>query len=92
MKLEYQENPTEEDFPLIDRCVECGEICDWQPRYEIFARLDIHNTILTEQRPLNYTPEYRVVKICAGCIPNDNQELRRLIRQHYPVYAQEKGI
>lgn len=90
--IEYKENPTEADFPLIDRCVECEETCEWQPRYEIAARPAEHKALLASKRPLGYTPEHRVVKICATCIPDDNEELRRMIRKHYPVYAKERGI
>lgn len=92
MKLEYTENPTEADFPLIDKCVICDGYCDWQPRYEIAARPVEHKALLAGKRPLEYQPEHRVVKICAGCIPNDNDELRRMIRRLYPVYAEKKGI
>ncbi len=90
--IEYKENPTEVDFPLIDRCVVCEGICDWQPRYEIAARPAEHKALLAAKRPLGYTPEHRVVKICAACNPADNEALRALIRKHYPVYAKEQGI
>jgi len=90
--LERVENPTEADFPLIDRCIECDEVCDWQPRYEIACRPAEHKALLAARRPLDYVPEHRVVKICSGCAPDDNEALRRMIRRHYPVYAKEKGI
>lgn len=86
------ENPTEADFPLIDRCVVCNEICEWQPRYEEATRSQEHLAVLSEGRPLDYTRSTRTIKICAGCIPDDNDELRRLIRREYPVYALRKGI
>jgi len=90
--LEYKENPTEADFPLIDRCVVCEAVCDWQPRYEIAARTPEHKALLAGKRPLGYTPQHRTIKICAACTPDDNQDLRTLIRKHYPAYALEKGI
>jgi len=92
--LEHKDNPTEADFPLIDRCVICEEICDWQPRYEIATRTAEHKALLASKRPLGYTPEHRVVKFCAGCLKNfeTNEQLRVAIRQNYPVYAREKGI
>jgi len=90
--IKWLENPTEVDFPLIDRCIVCDEICTWQPRYEIFARSMEHKALLAAKRPLNYRPEYRVVCICAGCIPPDNDKLRRMIRKNYPVYAKEREI
>ncbi len=90
--IEYKENPTEADFPLIDHCVECDCICDWQPRYEIAARPAEHKALLAARRPLEYVPEHRVVKICSTCAPEDNDALRRLIRKHYPVFAKERGI
>ncbi len=92
MKLEYQENPTEADFPLIDHCVVCEGICDWQPRYEVYARTPEQKDLLVEARPLLYVQETRTVKICADCVPNDNDELRRLIRREYPAFAKRKGI
>jgi len=92
MKTTYTDSPTEADFPLIDRCVVCDCVCDWQPRYEIAIREYDHMLHLKEQRPLAYVPEARVVKICAGCTPTSNVDLKRMIRQYYPVYAQEKGF
>ncbi len=91
-KLQYIENPTEEDFPLIDRCAMCDQVCDWQPRYEMASRLGEHFQMLSSKRPMDYVPESRVVKICAGCVPDDNSALRQLIRGLYPVYAKRKGI
>ena len=92
MKQEYTETPTEVDFPLIDRCIECGGLCAWQPRYEMAMRDGEHNALLASKRPLNYVPESRVVKICADCVGDDNEALRRLIRREYPVYAAKRGI
>ncbi len=92
MKPKYTETPTEVDFPLIDRCVVCANITSWQPRYEMAMRDGEHNALLASKRPLGYVPEARVVKICAGCIPDDNQQLRDLIRKEYPVYALKRGI
>ncbi len=92
MKPEYTETPDEVDFPLIDRCIECNRVCDWQPRYEMAMRTGEHNALLASKRPLNYVPESRVVKICADCIPEYNTSLKLLIRRCYPVYAKRKGI
>ncbi len=92
MKLEYTETPTEEDFPLIDHCVVCERVCDWQPRYEIAARPPEQKDLLLAARPLDFVPETRVVKICADCAPDDNDCLRAIIRLHYPVFAKRKGI
>ncbi len=92
MKPEYTETPDETDFPLIDRCVICDRVTDWQPRYEMAMRSSEHYAELSAKRPLNYVPEARVVKICAGCVPEDNQALRDLIRREYPVYALKRGI
>lgn len=92
MKPEYTDNPTETDFPLIDRCVLCERVCDWQPRYEMAMRSGEHNELLASKRPLGYVPEARVVKICADCTPDDNQKLREMIRRLYPVHATVKGI
>jgi len=91
-RIEYTENPTEQDFPLIDRCVVCDGYCEWQPRYEIALRSAEHKAILAAKRLLSYVPDARVVKICAECCPDDNDELRRMIRRLYPVYATAKGI
>ena len=91
-KLIYIDSPTEEDFPLIDRCAVCDKVCDWQPRYEMAARTGEHFQLLSSLRPLDYVPEARVVKICADCCGDDNEELRRTIRVLYPVYAKRKGI
>jgi len=85
--IEWKENPDETDFPLIDRCVICDGLCDWQPRFEIAARSDAHKLFLASERSLNYVPEYRVVCICASCIPADNAALRRMVRREYPTYA-----
>lgn len=87
MKPPYVENPTETDFPLIDRCVVCESTCDWQPRYEMAMRSGEHNALLAAKRPLNYVPVSRVVKICADCTPDSNVDLKRIIHQYYPVYA-----
>lgn len=92
MKPAYTETPDEVDFPLIDRCIECGGLCDWQPRYEMAMRDGEHNALLASKRPLNYVPESRVVKICAGCIPYYQEQLVDMIRRLYPVYAKRKGI
>lgn len=92
MLIEWKENPDETDFPLIDRCVICDELCDWQPRFEIAARTMADKEMFANLRPLGYTPKHRVVKICAGCIPADNAKLRYLIRKHYPKFAQKEGI
>lgn len=92
MNQNYTETPTEQDFPLIDHCVICERICDWQPRYEIAVREYDHTLHLKEQRPLEFTPETRVIKICADCTPVENSALRMLIRKHYTVYAKRKGI
>jgi len=92
MKQEYIETPTEADFPLIDRCVVCNCVCAWQPRYERFMRLQTDQELLDTRRPLSYVPEHRVVKICSDCAPNEPEALKAMIRLHYPVYAQEKGI
>jgi hypothetical protein len=93
-KLEYVENPTEADFPLIDRCSVCNEICDWQPRYEAAARTAEHCITLADARPVTYVVESRTVKICAECVDDcgTNDNLRRLIRKQYPAYAKRKGI
>ena len=91
-KLERVDNPTEADFPLIDRCVECGNVCEWQPRYEIACRPPEHFAELSAPRPFSYVPDARVVKICAECVPEYNEELKRMIRQYYPVYALKQGI
>ena len=91
-KLIYTENPTEQDFPLIDRCVMCDGVCAYQPRYEIACRDALHSQRLAEGRPLGFVPSVRVVKLCATCIPDANASLRRLIRHHYPVYAKKEGI
>ena len=90
--MNYTETPTEQDFPLIDRCVVCERICDWQPRYEAANRDCDHAQHLAFERPMDYKIPHRVVKICADCAPDDNRELRRLIRKHYPVYAKHEGI
>ena len=91
--IEWTENPDETDFPLIDRCVVCDRVCDWQPRYEIAARPAEHKALLAGKRPLDYVPEHRVVKICSSCIPEgDPLHLIALIRFHYPVLAKERGI
>jgi len=87
MKPEYTDSPDETDFPLIDHCAVCDRICDWQPRYEMAMRSAEHQALLTSKRPLNYVPEARVVKICADCAGDDNEELKRTIRVLYPVYA-----
>lgn len=87
MKPEYTENPTEVDFPLIDRCVVCDRVCEWQPRYEMAMRPAEHFKMLSKKRPLNYVPEHRVVKICADCTPDANVDLKRMVRQYYPAYA-----
>lgn len=92
MRPLYTDSPDETDFPLIDRCIECNKVCDWQPRYEMAMRPAEHLAMLTAKRPLNYVPESRVVKICADCAPNDNRLLREMIRRLYPVYAKQKGI
>lgn len=92
MKPPYTETPDETDFPLIDRCIECNKVCEWQPRYEMAMRPGEHFAMLSASRPMNYVPESRVVKLCADCIPNDNRLLRELIRSLYPVYAKQKGI
>ena len=92
MKPEYTETPDETDFPLIDRCIECNGLCDWQPRYEMAMRPAEHFVELSKNRSLSYVPESRVVKICANCVPNDNFLLREMIRRHYAVYAAAKGI
>lgn len=92
MKPTYTDSPDETDFPLIDRCVVCNALCDWQPRYEMAMRSGEHSALLASKRPLNYVPEARVVKLCTECIPNDNQKLRELIRKLYPVHATVKGI
>ena len=88
----YTDSPTEQDFPLIDHCVVCEGICDWQPRYEVAVREYDHSLHLKEHRPLDYKPEHRTVKICAACTPVENSALRMLIRKHYPAYAKRKGI
>lgn len=90
--IEYTETPDETVFPLIDRCVICDGLCEWQPRFEIAARPLEHKALLAGKRPLDYSPEYRVVCICAGCIPDDNEALKSMIRLHYPAYAQSEGI
>ncbi len=87
MKPEYIETPTEADFPLIDRCVVCECTCDWQPRYEMAMRDGKHFALLASRRKMSYTPEHRVVKICASCTPDSNVDLKRMIWQYYPVYA-----
>ncbi len=92
MKQPYTETPTEEDFPLIDRCVVCESTCAWQPRYEMAMRSGEHNALLASKRPLSYVPEARVVKICSSCVPNADVDLKRMIHQYYPVYAKRKGI
>ncbi len=91
-KLIYTDSPTEEDFPLIDRCAVCDRVCDWQPRYEMAARSGEHFKLLSELRPLGYVPEARVVKLCADCVSVDHEELVHLIRLLYPVFAKRKGI
>jgi epoxyqueuosine reductase QueG len=53
-KIEWKEDPTEEDFPLIDRCAECGNVCAWQPRFEIVTRSDEHKALLASKRPVDY--------------------------------------
>lgn len=91
--IEHKDNPDETDFPLIDRCIICEGLCDWQPRYEIAARTPEHKALLASLRPLDYVPEHRVVKICSSCIPEDDLlQLIALIRFHYPVFAKERGI
>ncbi len=92
MKPPYTETPTEAEFPLIDRCVVCDCVCDWQPRYEMAMRSAEHFALLSSKRPLNYVPEHRTVKICASCTPDSNVDLKRMIHQYYPVYAKQKGI
>lgn len=92
MRLEHKDNPTEDDFPLIDRCVECDGVCEWQPRYERACRDDLMMQKLIQGRPLGFTPEARVVKICAGCLPDDLRQMKLMIRFHYPAYAQNRGI
>jgi len=91
-KLIYNENPTEADFPMIDRCVVCDEVCSWQPRYEIACRSAIHNQLLATFRPVEYVNTYRTVKICGDCLPEGQEAVCQLVRKHYPVYAAEKGI
>ena len=89
----YTENPTEQDFPLIDRCIVCERICSWQPRYESAARThDETVTLLENGRPFDYKRTTRIIKICADCVPTENSALRMLIRKHYPVYAKREGI
>lgn len=90
--IEWKENPDETDFPLIDRCVICDGLCDWQPRFEIASRPPGQKELLFRMRPLNFVSPYRVVCICAGCIPDDNDKLRRMIRREYPAYAKQRGI
>ncbi len=92
MTVPYLESPSETDFPLIDRCIVCGEITEWQPRFNMACRPGEHNALLASKRPLSYVPEARVVKICASCVPNADVDLKRMIRQYYPVYAAKKGI
>lgn len=93
MKPTYTETPDETDFPLIDRCVECNKVCDWQPRYETAMRSDDETqALVVNGRPFDYQIAHRVVKICADCAPNDNRLLREMIRRLYPVYAKQKGI
>ncbi len=90
--MERKDNPDETDFPLIDRCIVCDGLCDWQPRYEMACRTPEHNTLLASLRPLGYVPGHRVVKFCIGCIPDDNDRLRRQIRKYYPAFAKKEGI
>ena len=92
MNQQYTTNPTEADFPMIDRCIKCEKVCDWQPRYEIFARTPEHKDLLSSRRRFDYVPETRVVKICAKCVPEDVEELKQMIRTYYPHYAKRKGI
>ena len=90
--MTYTENPTEADFPLIDRCIICDAITSWQPRYEVALRPPEHKALLQLTRPDDFVPESRTVKICADCTPDKNSALRMLIRKHYPTYAKRKGI
>jgi len=85
MKVKWIENPTEAEFPLIDRCINCGEPCAWQPRFEIAARSPEHKQHLFANRRFGYIPESRIVKICGDCLPKENvRRVRAMVKLAYP--------
>lgn len=87
-KLKWTDAPTDADFPLLDKCVVCGQICDWQPRFAFACRTLDHRALLESLRPRDFRPSKRVVKICGGCLPRDDWEfVRALVKFYYKEYS-----